>query len=170
MTRSAIWSPPRKQIFTTPWYWVHVQGMDRCPRGHKRQASSTNNGVDTCFALGWHLWTNVVVQKQHCHLTESHAAKDETVQIETKWRWYQWHRDEVLDYWYQFLVHFASEDIGRWLQATRLTKLELLNNTCSYYEVECDQKEHRQSTIYDLIHLYTVLRNVCIIRGVLADS
>jgi ribonuclease HI len=104
------------------------------------------------------------------HSTDSHVTNDEMAQMETKLSWYQRHQDEVLDYRHRFLANFTSEDVGRWTRATRRAKLELLNNARKYYEVECAQQARNQSTIYDWIHSYTVLRSGRIVGDGLVDS
>ena len=84
--------------------------------------------------------------------------------------WYKHHQAAVLDYRHSFFAAFAVKDVTRWSKVTRQAKLELLKNARKYYEIECNQKARNQSTIYDWIHSYTVLRSGCIIDSGLEDT
>ena len=113
------------------------------------------------------LWS---VRNSICHSNDSHVTIDEMAQLAEKLVWYKQHQAKVLDYRHRFLAAFAVKNVTRWSRATRRAKLELLNNACKYYEIECTQKACNQSKIYDWIHSYTVLRSGCIIGGGLQDT
>ena len=89
----------------------------------------------------------------------NHALDDELVTLKDKLLWFQRHHQQVLDYRHQFLVAFTSDDVEQWSRTTRRAKLNILNNAKDWYETECQQRAANQTTMYDWINSYTILRS-----------
>ena len=104
------------------------------------------------------------------HSDKNHVKQDDMSILESNLLWYKRHQEEVLDYRHRFLADFSAEDVGKWSRATRRAKVELLNNARKYYETECNQRARNQSTIFDWLHSYTILRSGRILGEGLTDS
>ena len=91
--------------------------------------------------------------------TGNHALGDEMVTLKDKLFWFQRHQHQVLDYRHHFLVNFTVDDVERWTKPTRRAKLEMLRNAKDWYETECQQRAANQTTMYDWVNSYTVLRS-----------
>ena len=104
------------------------------------------------------------------HHTKSFVSIDECDSAKDKLLWYARHSNEVLDYRHQFLTEGIISNIDQWTYQTCRAKLEMLNNARDYYEVQCNQHQARQRTIYDWIHGYKELRSGRLIGHGLVDA